>query len=103
MPTVRKEWVLEDFKTKYIPEKLQHLINEHTITYSFSKLREREVLVICHRYQIDGKEFLTLEELAKKLERTRELIRGVEVKAAKKIVFFFEQYQRKKFYESKVD
>lgn len=103
MPTVRKEWVLEDFKTKYIPEKLQHLVNEHTIGYSLARLREREALVICHRYQIEGKEFMTLEELAKKLERTRELIRGVENKAAKKIVFFFEQYQRKKFYESKAE
>jgi len=48
-------------------------------------LNSREQLIIKHRYGLEGMEFLSLEELAKKLGVTRERVRQIEAKAERRL------------------
>ena len=58
---------------------------EHLVREWIKMLSDKQRLVIRHRYGIDECELLTLEELALRLELTRERVRQIQEEALKRL------------------
>jgi RNA polymerase primary sigma factor len=58
---------------------------QNEISEALSILSERESEIIRHRFGIDGKMVLTLEEIAKRFNLSKERIRQIEIRTLKKL------------------
>ena len=66
-------------------ERLQADVDYSVLFTTMQQLDENEQLVIKHRFQIDGADYLTLAEIGKKIHVCRERVRQIEHKAVLKL------------------
>ena len=78
MDFVQDERILQD-------ELSAHSSLQDTINLALSNLEEREKEIINLRFGINNSEVLTLDEIGRRFNLTRERIRQIEKKALKKI------------------
>lgn len=95
--TIFLEDVLLDTKTKMPEEEmldhyLQESINEH-----LSVLSKKEQMVITYRFGLNGMEALSLSEIGRKFDVTKERIRQIEKRAIKRLKQVFSNQSLKDF------
>lgn len=61
-----------------LEEKVEQSVLREQIRHMISSLSERERTIITHRFELDGKPYMTLEQLGKVLNLTRERVRQLE-------------------------
>jgi len=76
---------VEDVTAETIEEKVDRNLRAGSLLHVLSTLTEREQSVLDHRFGLTNGYSMTLEEVAKKFDTTRERIRQIEAKALRKL------------------
>ena len=66
-------------------DRLEADVDYSVLFTTMQQLDEKEQLVLKHRYQIDGADYLTLAEIGKRIHVCRERVRQIERKAVLKL------------------
>jgi len=83
--TIYLEDVLLDTKTKLPEEQMMEQHLKESINKSLQTLSDKEQAIISYRFGLNGLEALSLSEIGKKFNVTKERIRQIEKRAIKKL------------------